>query len=37
MILGAEHGHPLRVEVEGRNKQAVVDELAEIFGEREAV
>ena len=32
MILGAEHGHPLRVEVEGRNEQAVAEGLAEIFG-----
>jgi phosphotransferase system HPr (HPr) family protein len=33
MILGAEHGHPLRVEVEGRNEQAVTEGLAEILGE----
>ncbi len=36
MTLGAEHGHPLRVEVEGRNEQAVAEGLSEIFGETEA-
>ncbi len=34
MTLGAEHGHRVRVEVEGRNEQLVLDGLAEIFNEK---
>lgn len=33
MTLGLAHGHPVRVEVEGRHERAVADRLAEIFNE----
>ncbi|MBN2163583.1 MAG: HPr family phosphocarrier protein [Pontiellaceae bacterium] len=33
MMLGAEHGHLVRVEVEGRNEESVGAGLAELFSE----